>query len=175
MIILGIDPGTARTGYAVIETIKNKSRPKLIEVACIETSAGIDMHIRLMQLHDELHDVAKTHKPELMVVEKLFFNTNVKTAMSVGQARGVPLLIAAREKMKVYEYTALQAKMVLTGYGRASKRDVQEAVKKYMRLDEIVKPDDANDALAIALCFINKEIENGGKNNSKTKNKDPKN
>ncbi len=174
MIILGIDPGTALTGYALLEKKKSKKKPELIEVDCIRTKAGIDMHIRLKQLHDELGEVAKKHKPDLMVVEKLFFNTNAKTAMSVGQARGVPLLVAANQKMQVYEYTALQAKKVLTGYGRASKKEMQEAVKEYMGLDEIVKPDDANDAIAMVLCFINKEIENGGKD-AKTKNKNPKN
>lgn len=172
MIILGIDPGTALTGYAIVEKKKTKKEPKLIEVDCIRTKAGIDMHIRLKQLHDELTDVAKNHKPDLMVVEKLFFNTNAKTAMSVGQARGVPLLVAANHKIQVFEYTALQAKKVLTGYGRADKKEMQEAVREYMKLDEIVKPDDANDAIAMALCYINKEIENGSK---KSKTKDSKN
>jgi crossover junction endodeoxyribonuclease RuvC len=173
MIILGVDPGTALTGYAIVEKKKTVKAPKLIEVDCIRTKAGVDMHIRLQQLYDELYDVAKTYKPDLMVVERLFFNTNAKTAMSVGQARGVPLLIAARHEMEVYEYTALQAKKVLTGYGRASKKEMQEAVRKYMLLDEIVKPDDANDAIAMALCYINKEIENGDKE-SKDKNKSSK-
>ncbi len=157
MIIIGIDPGTAKTGYAVIEK-KNVTKPPILrEVSCIVTSADLEMHVRLKQLHDKLCEIASVHKPDIMVIEKLFFNTNVKTAMTVGQARGIPLLIAASHDIAVYEYTALQAKLVLTGYGRSSKQEMQTAVRDYMKLDDIIKPDDANDAVAMALCYINKE------------------
>ena len=156
MIVIGIDPGTAKTGYAIIEIINGKEIPLIREVDCITTPAGDDMHKRLKQIFDELHDIADRHSPDCMVVERLFFNTNAKTAMSVGQARGIPLLIAARKDMEVFEYTALEAKAVITGYGRASKKEMQEAVKEYMGLSEIIKPDDANDALAMAICFLTK-------------------
>ena len=149
MIIIGIDPGTALTGYAVMEYESGLSKPKIKEVSTIRTSKDHDMHYRLKSLYDGLSDVTKRFDPELMVVERLFFNTNVKTAMTVGQARGVPLLLA----------TALEAKRVLTGYGRSNKKEVQEAVKEFMGLDEVIKPDDANDALAMVLCFINKDYE----------------
>lgn len=156
MIIIGIDPGTAKTGYAIVEVIDGKEIPVIKEVDCIVTPAGKDMHKRLKQIFDELHVIVDEHSPDCMVVERLFFNTNAKTAMTVGQARGIPLLVAARNKMEVFEYTALEAKAVLTGYGRASKKEMQEAVKEYMGLSEIIKPDDANDALAMAICFLNK-------------------
>jgi crossover junction endodeoxyribonuclease RuvC len=174
MIIMGIDPGTAKTGYAIIETNSKQEIPLLHDVSCINTQAGLGMHIRLRQLHDELLSLAEEYKPELMVVEKLFFNTNAKTAMSVGQARGIPLLVAAKMDINIVEYTALQAKLVLTGYGRSSKKEMQEAVRKVMNLDEVVKPDDANDALAMALCYINKSkkaSEDAGKISKKNKQK----
>jgi crossover junction endodeoxyribonuclease RuvC len=95
-----------------------------------------------------------------MVIEKLFFNTNAKTAIAVGQARGITMLTAANRNIPIYEYTALEAKFVLTGYGRSSKKEVQEAVKKHLNLDTLVKSDDANDAVAIALCFIKKDLKN---------------
>jgi crossover junction endodeoxyribonuclease RuvC len=95
-----------------------------------------------------------------MVIEKLFFNTNVKTAIAVGQARGVALLSSSDKDIHLYEYTALEAKKVLTGYGRASKKEMQESVKEHLKLDKVVKSDDANDGLAMALCFIKKDLDN---------------
>ena len=151
-ILLGIDPGTASTGYAVVSVVKGKS--SLIEASVISTSAADLMHYRLVFLYKRLHEVCKKYSPQVMVVERLFFNTNVKTAITVGQARGISLLVAGDRKMEVAEYTALQAKQLLTGYGRASKKQVQEAVKDNMGLLKIVKPDDANDAVAMALCHI---------------------
>jgi crossover junction endodeoxyribonuclease RuvC len=162
MIILGVDPGTAKTGYAVVEVTRDKPFPALIECACIDTASDVDMHVRLKQIYDNLLGIASKHNPELLVLEKLFFNTNVKTALTVGQARGVPLLVAAAKNMAVFEYTALEAKLVLTGYGRSSKQEMQEAVRVHMGFDKIIKPDDANDALAIVLCYLSKE-KNGKK------------
>lgn len=159
MKILGIDPGTAKTGYAIIEVKNGSMHPHIYECACIDTPAGIDMSIRLKQLHDNLFDIIEQYSPDLMVVEKLFFNTNVKTAITVGQARGIPLLIAGHKKMLVFEYTALQAKLVVAGYGRASKKEMQEAVRIHMGLKEVIKPDDANDAMAMALCYLDKEYD----------------
>ncbi len=162
MIILGIDPGTARTGYAVLNV---KSRPFLVESDVIVTPPDVDMHKRLKILFRELTEIATKFKPDTMSIERLFFNTNVKTAITVGQSRGISLLVAANKKMKVFEYTALEAKLAITGYGRSDKKQVQEAVKNYLKLENIVKSDDANDAVAMALCYVKKEFaelfENG--------------
>ena len=153
MIILGIDPGTARMGYSVINLVENKA-PNLIDYSVIQTPPETEMHKRLKMLFKELDSVAKKHSPNIMVIEKLFFNTNAKTAINVGQARGISLLVAANRKMNVFEYTALEAKLILTGYGRSDKKVVQEAVRKLLKLKEIIKSDDANDAVAISLCHI---------------------
>jgi crossover junction endodeoxyribonuclease RuvC len=158
MIIMGIDPGTARTGYALIQVEEDSFEdPKLLACDCIITPAGHDMHLRLHQLHTDLTRIVRKQTPDIMIIERLFFNTNVKTALTVGQARGIPLLVAGKHRLDVVEYTALQAKKVLAGYGRANKKDMQEAVKKYMNFDEIIKSDDANDALAMALCYLHKD------------------
>ena len=154
MIILGIDPGTATTGYAIVDASKKK--PKLITASTVSTLKDDQMHNRLERLFNGLTWVCKEYSPSLMVIERLFFNTNVKTAITVGQARGVALLTASQFKMDVIEYTALQAKLVLTGYGRAQKKEMQEAVKAHLNLSEIIKPDDASDAVAMVLCHISK-------------------
>jgi crossover junction endodeoxyribonuclease RuvC len=157
MIILGIDPGTARMGYGVIEFSKNK-KVKLISTDVIETSKDLEQHKRLKFLYKSLNEITKQYKPDVMVIEKLFFNINVKTAMNVGQARGVALLAAAAKNMDYFEYTAIEAKFVVGGHGRCDKKQMQEAVKNYFGLDTIIKSDDANDAVAMALCFVQKEI-----------------
>ncbi len=157
MIAIGIDPGTALTGVAVLRLGDKKDIPEILEVTCIKTLPTVEMHDRLHQMHDALEILIKRHTPEIMIIERIFFNTNVRTAMSVGQARGVSLLLAAKNKLKVVEYTALEAKSVVSGYGRSSKKEMQSAVKDYMKLDAIIKPDDANDALALILCFLNKD------------------
>lgn len=174
MIVMGIDPGTALTGYAILKLNKSEQTPTLIEYACIKTPTEMEMPYRLLSLYNELLIVAKAHSPDFMVVERLFFNTNVKTAMSVGQARGIPLLVAAHEKIKVYEYTALEAKLTLTGYGRADKKQLQEAIRVYFGLEKIIKPDDANDAVAIAMCFFNKQVLGTSVNAKISKSKKPK-
>ncbi|MFZ5425242.1 MAG: crossover junction endodeoxyribonuclease RuvC [Patescibacteria group bacterium] len=156
MIVLGIDPGTASTGYGVLK-FNGSQKPELIDSAVISTPAGIAMSKRLRMLYENLHELMKVHTPEVMVIERLFFNTNVKTAMSVGQARGIPLLVAAHYDVQIIEYTALQAKQVLTGYGRANKKELQSAVKQFMNLEEILRPDDANDAVAMGLCYFHKD------------------
>jgi crossover junction endodeoxyribonuclease RuvC len=165
MLILGIDPGTALTGYAFVEVRENK-KPYLLEkeagVGVVKTPSTMDMHDRLNLLFKEMSNICKWFSPDVMVVEKLFFNTNVKTAITVGQARGIPLLVASRKKIKVAEYTALQAKKAVSGSGRANKKEMQHAVKEYMGLMDIIKPDDANDAVAMALCYYLHEMEVGG-------------
>lgn len=157
MIILGVDPGTATTGYAVIKIHNDQEIPEMHDCSCVVTPAGVDMHKRLQMIHRHFLDIAEEHRPDVMVIERLFFNTNAKTAMSVGQARGVPLLVAAAYGMDVIEYTALQAKREIAGHGRANKKEMQEAVKNFMKFESIIKPDDANDALALALCFLSKD------------------
>lgn len=157
MIALGIDPGTAITGYAVMKIDRRgKEKPSLIDTGVIVTSSKSEMHKRLKKLHKELNIISRVHLPELMIVERLFFNTNAKTAISVGQARGISLLVAASRGMEVEEYTALEAKKIITGYGRAKKREVQTAVKEYLGLDELIKPDDATDAVAMVICHYQK-------------------
>lgn len=157
MIIMGIDPGTARMGCAIIKSSKT-SKPVLIESLLFTTPSELGQQERLLLLHKELTKCAKKYTPDVLVIEKLFFNRNVSTAMNVGQARGVALLVAASHKMKVFEYTALQAKLLLTGYGRADKKDMQKSVKEHLHLESIVLSDDANDAVAMALCFLKKEF-----------------
>lgn len=161
MIILGIDPGTAKTGYAFVKTSSSRSAkavPKILACDVITTGKDLEMPRRLHYIHLQLSSLCRKYKPDLMVVERLFFNTNVKTAMTVGQARGVALLVGAEYCTDVFEYTALQAKFVLTGYGRAEKSAMQEAVKKYLGLLDAIKPDDANDAVAMALCHLSKSV-----------------
>lgn len=157
MKIIGIDPGTARMGYSIVSSHKNGIF-KIIEADVFVTPAGMDMHKRLKLLYTGLHSVLNKHKPQIMVVERLFFNSNAKTAITVGQARGIAMLAAADWDMAVFEYTALEAKRVMTGYGRADKKQMQEAVKKMLSLEKVVKSDDANDAVAIAICHIKKSI-----------------
>lgn len=158
MLILGIDPGTALTGYAVVDAVVGK-KPTLLASSVIKTPKELDMHKRLRMLYRGLKEVIVEHSPEIMVVERLFFNTNAKTAINVGQARGVVLLLAADKNMHVFEHTALEAKMTLTGYGRASKKEVQEAVRDFFDLETIIKPDDASDAVAMILCFLSKSSD----------------
>jgi len=156
MLILGIDPGTATTGYALLEV--KEGVVVLVEASAFATPQELDLPKRLMILNELIDKKLKEVKPVCIVVEKIFFNTNIKTAIAVGQARGVSLLQAAIHNIPVYEYTALQAKLIVTGYGRSKKRDVQEAVKKYFKLEKLIKPDDASDAVAISLCHIHKTI-----------------
>ncbi len=150
MIILGIDPGIAIVGYGLIECVGNSHRP--IEYGCITTDAKLDFPHRLKIVYDELIKIIDTYKPEEMAIEELFFNKNVKTAMKVGQARGVEILAGVNKGLSIYEYTPLQIKQGIVGYGRAEKHQVQEMVKMFLNLKEIPKPDDAADALAVALC-----------------------
>lgn len=150
MIILGIDPGTAIIGYGVLK--KNREKLKTIDYGCIKTSANLSTADRLHKLHKELYLLIKKHKPNIVAVEDIFFFKNLKTAIKVSQARGVILLTAAKTKCKIEEYTPLQVKQAVHGYGRAEKKQVQEMVKILLNLKEIPKPDDAADALAIAIC-----------------------
>jgi crossover junction endodeoxyribonuclease RuvC len=156
MKILGIDPGTARMGYSIVNIKNKKGDYKVIEADVLTTPAEQDMPKRLQSLHAGLHRILKQHEPDIMVIEKLFFNSNAKTAMTVGQARGVALLAGAEWDLSIFEYTAIEAKFVLTGFGRADKKAMQEAVRKLLGNEKIVKSDDANDAIAMAICYIKK-------------------
>lgn len=153
MIVLGIDPGIAITGVALIK--EEKGHLSLVTCHAITSSSKITTAERLSLLFDKLVQLVKSQKPDVAVLENLFFNTNAKTALIVGQARGVVILALAQAKIPIVEYTPLQVKMALTGYGRADKNQIQQMVKTILKLPEILTPDDVADAAAIALthCF----------------------
>jgi crossover junction endodeoxyribonuclease RuvC len=147
--ILGIDPGTGRLGFGVIDVLQGK--PQLVDGGVITTPPHTEESERLLTIFDELTQIIAEHRPQIMAVEKLFFAQNVTTAINVAQARGVILLCGKRARLELHEYTPLQIKMALTGYGRAQKPQIQEMVRVLLGLQEIPKPDDAADALAVAL------------------------
>lgn len=149
MITLGIDPGTARLGYGIIVGI---DQPRPIDFGVIETGAASAMPDRLVILFDAVSELIEQHRPEALAVEQLFFARNVTTAMTVGQARGVVLLAAARAGLVVAEYTPSEVKQAVAGYGKADKFQMQEMVRILLGLDHVPHPDDAADALAVALC-----------------------
>lgn len=151
--ILGIDPGLADTGYGVIE--KNKGEVTSVDFGCIKTKAGVPDKQRLVEIHIAINQLIKKFKPDIMAVEKLFFARNVTTAMSVGQARGVIILAAGKHRLELVEFTPLQVKQALTGYGRASKNQIKKMVKIILNLPRPPKSDDAADALAVAICCAN--------------------
>ena len=148
--ILGIDPGTATTGYGLIR--ENAFGLEVINYGIISTSPELPMEKRLQIIYKKLIELIDLHRPESCAVEKLFFQRNVTTAISVGQARGVVLLALADRYIPCAEYTPLQVKQAVTGYGVANKKQVQMMVQSILNLDEMPKPDDASDALAIAIC-----------------------
>ena len=150
MIVLGIDPGTARLGYGVVE--RQGSQLTMLDYGCIETAKDRPPEQRLLLIHDGIDDLITTHRPEAVGVERLFFNRNVQTAMAVGQARGVVLLTAAQHGLPVLEYGPHEVKLAVTGYGRAPKDQVQRMVQMVLSMKQLPKPDDAADALAVAVC-----------------------
>ncbi len=150
MIILGIDPGFAITGYGVVKYEGNKF--SVIDYGAVTTPAGMEMPKRLLSLSEGLEKVIEKFRPDFISVEELFFNKNIKTALNVGHGRGVVLLTAAKSGIPVFEYTPLQVKQAVVGYGRAEKAQVQQMVKVLLNLPAIPKPDDVADALAIAIC-----------------------
>jgi crossover junction endodeoxyribonuclease RuvC len=149
MRILGIDPGTGILGFGIIEATKGKAA--LVDGGVIRTPVHEDDAVRLQTIYEELTDIITNTHPEVMSVEKLFFARNVTTAMTVAQARGVVLLCGKQANMKIYEYTPMQIKQAITGYGKADKKQMQEMVRVLLGLPEIPKPDDAADAIAAAL------------------------
>ncbi len=152
-IILGIDPGIADTGYGIIKA--EGSHLTCLAYGSIKTSTQTDLISRLESLHQELDKIIKKFRPDYSAVEQLFFNKNVKTALIVGQARGVALLTLKQNKLPVFEYTPAQVKSAVAAYGQASKLQVQKMVKLILNLKELPRPDDAADALAIAICALN--------------------
>lgn len=153
-IILGIDPGIADTGFGVIEKT-DSHRLTCLDYGSIKTKAKTELAERLEIINQELNKIIKKYKPGLIAVEQLFFCKNVKTALVVGQARGVILLTARQSKIPTVEFTPLQVKQAVSSYGQAPKMQVQKMVKLLLNLKEIPKPDDAADALAIAICAAN--------------------
>ncbi|MDL2341710.1 MAG: crossover junction endodeoxyribonuclease RuvC [Patescibacteria group bacterium] len=151
MRILGIDPGTGILGFGVIDVVKGK--PQLVDAGVIRTPVNEDDAVRLLTIYEELTEIIKLNKPEVMSVEKLFFARNVTTAMTVSQARGVVLLCGMQSGMSIAEYTPMQIKQAITGYGKADKKQMQEMVRVILQLKEIPKPDDAADALAAAITY----------------------
>jgi crossover junction endodeoxyribonuclease RuvC len=152
MLVLGIDPGTAITGWGLVS--REGDELALVDYGTVRTSRDASLPQRLQILHQELGQVISNHQPSAVAVEKLFFNKNVRTAMTVGQARGVALLAVAEAGLPVHEYTPLEVKHSVCGYGRASKEQIQKLVQLLLGLDFIPQPDDAADAIAIAICHI---------------------
>jgi crossover junction endodeoxyribonuclease RuvC len=167
MVIMGIDPGIATVGFGVISL--QKSRTEAIQYGVITTEAGRKLPERLFQIYNDMMRLIDVFAPDAVVVEDLYFNTNVKTAMSVAQGRGVILLAAQKSGVETFECTPLQVKQAVTGYGRAGKKQVADMTRRLLNMEEEAKPDDAADALAIALCHARRctsaifEYTNGGK------------
>ncbi len=153
MLALGLDPGTATTGYGLVRLLEDGGL-QAVEYGVIETSKDTPAAQRLSQLYQRLNDILRLHRPETCAVEKLFFQKNISTAMAVGQARGVLLLALSEAGLAVAEYTPNEVKQAVTGYGSADKRQVQEMVRIQLALEGLPKPDDAADALAIAICHL---------------------
>ena len=150
MRIIGIDPGYAIVGFGVIEY--NKARFDVVDYGAVTTPAGMDFNSRLLEIYNDLCYILDKFKPEYMAIERLYFTSNQKTAIDVAQARGIVLLAARQRNICVFEYTPLQVKQSVTGYGKAVKKQVQEMTTRILKLNEIPKPDDTADALAIAIC-----------------------
>lgn len=153
MIILGIDPGTATTGYGVIKRIKQHLQ--VLGYGCIITDPKLSTAERLKRINKELTTLIKKYKPNTVAVEDIFFFKNLKTVVKVSQARGVIMMTACKRGISIAEYTPLQIKLAITSYGRADKSQVQYMVKALLNLTEIPRPDDAADALAVAICHAN--------------------
>ncbi len=157
MRILGIDPGTGILGFGVLDIIAGK--PVMVDAGVIRTPVHEDDSVRLQTIFEELTDIIIETKPDQMAVEKLFFARNVTTAITVAQARGVVLLAGRQAGLELFEYTPLQIKMAITGYGKADKKQVQEMVRIHLGLSEVPKPDDCADALAAALtCAQSRKV-----------------
>jgi len=156
MLALGIDPGTATTGFGLVRDLPDGSL-RIVDFGVVLTPSGIAMPERLLVLFEKLEEIILLHRPDGSAVEKLFFARNVTTAMTVGQARGVILLTLAKHSVPVGEYTPLEVKQAVAGYGGAEKKQVQQMVQVLLGLKSVPKPDDAADALAIAICHLHSD------------------
>lgn len=152
MLVMGVDPGTATTGYGVVDYIKGKEQ--MITYGTIRTAADLPMQLRLLKIYQEFNRLLDEYQPEAVAIEELFHHKNAKTVISVAQSRGVLLMATAARGLELAEYTPLQVKQAVSGYGNADKRQVQIMVQKILRMDQVARPDDAADALAIAICHI---------------------
>jgi len=150
LIVLGIDPGVATVGFGIISEANGVIKPKRYGV--ISTPAGMRLALRLQQINNDVSELIETFKPDAVAIEELFFNTNQKTAVSVAHGRAAIILAGEKFGIPMFEYTPLQVKKAVTGYGRAPKNQVMEMVKRLLTMEQIPKPDDAADALAIAIC-----------------------
>lgn len=151
MRIIGIDPGTGILGFGVVDM--NNGKAKMVTAGVITTPAHTPIDVRLEDIYDGLTEIIAETNPEIMSIEKLFFGQNVTTAMSVAQARGVAMLAGRKARLPISEYTPMQIKQTLTGYGKADKKQVQEMVRMHLGLKEVPKPDDCADALAAAITY----------------------
>jgi crossover junction endodeoxyribonuclease RuvC len=152
--VLGVDPGTATTGYAVV--VEEEGRLQIVTLGVVTTPAKMPLPLRLQQIYRDLSQIVEAHRPDAAAVEELFFSRNARTAMSVGHARGVTLLALANAGLPIAEYTPMQIKQAVTGYGSADKRQVQEMVRVLLNLADIPRPDDAADAAAVAICYLHR-------------------
>ncbi len=150
MVILGIDPGFAIVGFGVVSSSGGEQRA--LRCGAINTPAGLPLSTRLLQIADDMEALLSEFRPDAMAVEELFFNTNVTTGIGVAQARGVILMMAERQRVPIFEYTPSQVKQAVVGYGKAEKHQVMEMTKRLLKLKTVPRPDDAADALAVALC-----------------------
>lgn len=152
MKVLGIDPGTGRMGWAIVEG--NRSKQTLTACGCVETKANGDPTKRLVELYKSIEKVIEEYKPEVAAVEDLFFFKNAKTVISVAEARGMVVTLCGLKGMEVYDYTPLQVKQTITGYGRAEKQQVEMMVKAMLKIKGVIKPDDAADAVAVGVTHL---------------------
>ena len=165
MVILGIDPGVATVGFGIISEKGGTPKPK--RYGTISTPAGVRLALRIKQINNDISELIKTFKPDAIAIEELFFNTNQKTAVAVAHGRAAVILAGEEHGIPMFEYTPLQVKKAVAGYGRASKSQVMEMVKRLLLMEQIPKPDDAADALAIAICharFANSLLNIEGSN-----------
>jgi crossover junction endodeoxyribonuclease RuvC len=154
MLVLGVDPGTAITGYGLVRQIEQGDQLQAVAYGAVTTPSDWPMSQRLQKIYRDLTELIREHSPTEAAVEQLFFSRNVKTALAVGQARGVALLALADGRLPVHEYTPLEVKQSVVGYGRAEKAQVHELVRLLLGLEAIPQPDDAADALAVAICHV---------------------
>lgn len=163
MVVLGIDPGYAIVGYGAIEQVRSQSR--VLGYGAITTKAGVPLPDRLSEIYHDMLELLNRVKPDAAAIEELFFNTNVTTGIAVAQARGVIVLACAQSGVPVFQYTPLQVKMAVVGYGRAEKKQVMEMTRIMLGLEKIPRPDDAADALAVALCHAHtaQSLVSGGR------------